>query len=404
MSLDGQLDINDKEQIIQRVVGDKIRDLRQAAGIKAVELAEISGISQGQISKIETGKATLSIRTLSRLCEVMGRPLSYLFQSEEAVPRVLGTLTTVSGPEQQGLTWFSEEVYRQTNGRMTLIPLRVSQLVPAGDQVEQLRQGVIDLFIESPMYFHQFDPALHILTLPYVFDSQAHQMAFFNTDLVNRRIRSSLLRAGVRLINRSWNWWRGLESVLVSKTPILTPDQVKGLRVRVPDLPLTVRFWEEMGARPIVVSWLEVKMALRLGLVDILPTQRAHLYPLGFCRYARFVTHLGDVGQCLAAAMNDLKFQALPPAVQDALANACESAGAHFTQLVEQSERENFIKNMDEHQAAYLQVDIAPWREAAARIRQKLLDGGELDAETWTVVEQCRPHSRRNMGGEPDRQ
>ena len=72
-----------------------------------------------------------------------------------------------------------------------------------------------------------------------------------------------------------------------------------------------------------------------------------------------------------------------------------------YLEVVEQSERENFIKNMGDHQAAYLQVDIAPWREAADRIRRKLLDEGELDAETWTVVEHCRPQSKQNLEREP---
>jgi len=67
-------------------------------------------LSQGQLSKIETGKAALSIGALTSLCQILGRPLSYLFQKDEEIPRVLGTMTTVAGPESRGLAWFAGEV------------------------------------------------------------------------------------------------------------------------------------------------------------------------------------------------------------------------------------------------------------------------------------------------------
>ncbi|MDO9111072.1 MAG: helix-turn-helix transcriptional regulator, partial [Desulfatirhabdiaceae bacterium] len=105
-----------KEQGVQGRIGAKIRELRIAAGLTAVELALRAGLSQSQISKIETGKAALSIASLTSLCQILGRPLSYLFQKDAEIPRILGTMTTVAGPESRGLAWFADEVRRLTGG------------------------------------------------------------------------------------------------------------------------------------------------------------------------------------------------------------------------------------------------------------------------------------------------
>ncbi len=71
------------ETLVQQSVGARIRELRRAQGLSGYALARATGISQSQLSKIETGKAALSVGVLTRLCRVLGRPLSYLFQSED---------------------------------------------------------------------------------------------------------------------------------------------------------------------------------------------------------------------------------------------------------------------------------------------------------------------------------
>ena len=384
------METSDQEQIIQSLVGSKVRELRLAAGIRAVELADLTGLSQGYISKIENGKATISIKALSRLCQVLDRPLSYLFQSQEEIPRVMGTLNTVKGPERLGMLRFAEEVYKRSNGSMSLIALKASQLYPAGDQVEQLRQGVIDIFIDNLKYFSAPAPGLDNLSLPYCFDSREHTLAFMHGDYFENKIRKQLINAGIRLLNNRWNWWRGLEWVLVSGQPIVTPDQIKGLRVRVEDIPISAEFWAAMGAKPVTVPWAEVKMALRLGHIDVLPTQKAHLYPMGFCNYGRYVTRLGDAAPLLTVAVNDTKYQALPPSMQKIMVESCDWGGDQFSKLVRESEEENEAKNLEEYRAAYLQVDQAPWREAVAGATSRLLEQGKLSRDFWAAIDDAR--------------
>jgi TRAP-type transport system periplasmic protein len=382
--------IDDSEKVVQGRIGAKIRELRVAAGITAVELARQAGLSQSQLSKIETGKAALSIAALTALCQILGRSLSYLFQKDEEIPRVLGTMTTVAGPESRGLAWFANEVRSRTGGRLSLVPLQATLLGPQTRQSAMLKDGFLDLFIEDLPAFRDLAPALDLLSLPYIFDSTTHQSAFLESAGFDRNVKQTLLNEGVRPINSRWNWQRGLERVILSTRPIIHPDQVKGLKVRTFESPLLVRFWEELGAKPVVIPWPKLRRAWLKGEVDLLPTQKAHLYPLGFCRRGRFVTVIGDVPPQLMVAVNEARYNCLPPSVQTALVEACDAAGDFFSQEVARAEADNEQANMRRYGATYLKVDIKPWQSASRKITEKLLTEWPEARKMWKAIQQVK--------------
>jgi TRAP-type C4-dicarboxylate transport system substrate-binding protein len=385
------------EQHIQQRVGARIRELRLAAGITAVNLAAQAGLSQGQLSKIETGKAALSVKTLARLCRIFERPVGYLFQSVDEMPRVLGTLTTVKGPENKGIQWFAEEVRKLAGGNLQLIPLRPSQIGSAVAQVDQLKDGLIDLFVEEPFYYGKLVKGLTVFSLPYAFDSERHRQAFLGSRFFEQQLFEPLRQRGIRLINRQWNWRRGLEWVLASNRPVVVPQDLRGLKVRVVENQLMQRFWQALGARPVALAWSEVGAALRSGDIDVLPTHKAHLYPLRFCRYVRYISLLGDLPPVLSVAVNEAKYQILSPEIQNALLEACDRAGVFFSRHVRQSELENEQLNIRRYKAAYLKVALDPWREAVTRVRRDLLAEGLLDSDTNAAVDA----SARHLKGDP---
>ncbi len=386
---------------LQKQVGLRLRELRLAAGFTAADLADRAGMSQSQISKIETGKTTLSVRTLARLCQVLERPVGYLFHSREELPRLLGTLATVKGPENAAIQNFAAQVRQATGDGLVLMPLQPSQIGTAVAQVDQLQAGLIDLFIEELFYFGKLVAGFDLFSLPYAFASPKARLAFLESRFFQDRLREPLRRQGIRLLNPRWNWLRGLEWVLAARRPLINPEDLCGLRVRTPENPLHRRYWEALGAIPVTVAWGDVRAALKAGEIEVLPTHKAHLYPLRFCRHAPFVTRLGDLPPVLGVAINESKYQALPPDIQTALCKACEQAGTFFSEHVNRCEAENERLNIRRLRAAYLKVDLEPWRRASDRVRADLLAERLLDADTDAAAREaesdpdgkgCYPH------------
>jgi DNA-binding XRE family transcriptional regulator/quercetin dioxygenase-like cupin family protein len=64
---------------LEQYLGLQIKRQRQAQDLKLSDVARIAGISQGMLSKIENAQVSTSLDTLSRLCDVLGLPLSKLF-------------------------------------------------------------------------------------------------------------------------------------------------------------------------------------------------------------------------------------------------------------------------------------------------------------------------------------
>ena len=64
---------------LEQFLGMQIRRQRQAQELKIADVARIAGISQGMLSKIENAQVSTSLDTLSRLCDVLGMPMSKLF-------------------------------------------------------------------------------------------------------------------------------------------------------------------------------------------------------------------------------------------------------------------------------------------------------------------------------------
>ncbi|MCQ4319602.1 helix-turn-helix domain-containing protein [Stutzerimonas stutzeri] len=64
---------------LEQYLGIQLKRQRQAQGLKIADVARIAGISQGMLSKIENAQVSTSLDSLSRLCDVLGMPMSKLF-------------------------------------------------------------------------------------------------------------------------------------------------------------------------------------------------------------------------------------------------------------------------------------------------------------------------------------
>jgi TRAP-type C4-dicarboxylate transport system substrate-binding protein len=357
--------------------------------MKALELARRAGISPSQVSKIETGKATLSVAALADIASALDRPLAYLFQSDRETPKslgVVGSLATVEGPERQAFQWFVDEVGRLSAGRLTLLPVGGPGIASGARQITQLSEGVIDLFIEDIVEFSGLAPALQPLALPYVFDREDQRTAFFEGAFFRHNVIDRLAEADVRILNGRWNWRRGLEWVIASTRPLFDPSDLRGMTIRVGEAPGVAEFWDAMGATPVAIPWPRAKRALQRGEIQAMCTHRSHLGPLGLCRHAPYVTCLGDLCPIVVAAMNATRFRALPPDVQEAVTGACDAAGDVFSERVRGAEAENERLCTDRDGGSFITPPPGRWRDRVVAVRRGLIDDGVLLPEPWAEI------------------
>jgi len=79
-------------------------------------------------------------------------------------------------------------------------------------------------------------------------------------------VRADIVKAGLHVFDKIWD--NGFRQITTSTKPIVTPDDLNGLKIRVPVSPIEVSLFKALGATPTALAFAEVYTALQTHLVD----------------------------------------------------------------------------------------------------------------------------------------
>ncbi|HYH22788.1 MAG TPA: DctP family TRAP transporter solute-binding subunit [Azospirillum sp.] len=178
-------------------------------------------------------------------------------------------LSTVVGnafPWGKGGERWAELVKEKTGGRINIKMYPGASLVN-GDQTKEftaLRQGVIDLAIGSTINWSPQVKELNLFSLPFLMPDEKAIDA-----LTQGTVGAKLfdLLATKDVVPLAWGE-NGYREISNSKRPIRTPDDLKGLKIRVVGSPLFLDTFTALGANPTQMSWADAQPALSTGAVD----------------------------------------------------------------------------------------------------------------------------------------
>jgi tripartite ATP-independent transporter DctP family solute receptor len=221
---------------------------------------------------------------------------------------------------------FAELVAEKTNGEVTLKVFPNGTLYggdPSG-AVKQLAGGSLDMLLLSTSLYANFNPKFTAISIPYLFDNTDQLRAYLQGDLGNELL-AGLDGIGIKGISL---WPRPFRQITNSKRPIETPEDLAGLKLRVPNNPLWVEFFGKLGAVPTPMAFAEVYNALQLKVVDgqenpITVPVSAKFFEVQ--THASLTNHIAD-GWVLA--INPAKYEALTDAQKTAIAEAAAEAEA----------------------------------------------------------------------------
>lgn len=176
----------------------------------------------------------------------------------------LGHLQAPSNHQHLASTRFAELVAQKTNGQYEVKVFPAAQLGSGRDMLEAVRQGSLEMSVFGGDLLEPVLPAMGAVDLPYIWDREkAHALL---SGEIGRELSEKFLAAtGVRII--AWGDL-GEQSMLTRTKPIRVPADLKGLKMRVPEVPSTVSAFRVWGANPTVVTFAEVYNALQTGVVD----------------------------------------------------------------------------------------------------------------------------------------
>lgn len=141
-----------------------------------------------------------------------------------------------------------------------------SELLGTQTNMVQLTQtGAIEITVASNSILEAFNPQFQIFNLPYLFDSPAAYHAVMNDKDIVDPIFNATKDSG--FVTKAW-LDAGTRNFYVAKGPINTPEDLKGLKIRVQQSPTNVRMMELLGGSATPMGFGDVYTAIQSGVID----------------------------------------------------------------------------------------------------------------------------------------
>ena len=162
---------------------------------------------------------------------------------------------------------FGNLVRERTQGRINIKQYPGASLVQGQQdrELSAMRQGIIDVLCGAPINWSGTARELGVFTLPFLFpDHKAWDAVTQNTAFMNEYF-GLVRKAGAEPLAVGETGYRQISN---SKRPIVRPEDLKGIKVRVVGSPMYGEIMSSMGANPTFMSWADAQPALASGAVD----------------------------------------------------------------------------------------------------------------------------------------
>ena len=246
---------------------------------------------------------------------------------------------------------------------------------------ESVKVGGIEAQVGGGIPIKMYAPQYMFFDTPYCIRDWDHYKRVFNSPL-GKKMQEIVEQKGNA--THLGIYYRGMRQLMHASKPIQKPEDMKGVKFRIPMIPAWVAVWKETGALPVPVPFSEVFMALQTGVADAcemdLPSFFGHrLYEVQ--KYLMITNHMVQAGRF---TMN-LKFiSGLPKAKADLVRKTAAEACQHGVDYMMQNEQK-FVQDLVAKGMTKVQPDAAAFR---AKVKPAIdnLFKNEWKVTTWDEV------------------
>jgi tripartite ATP-independent transporter DctP family solute receptor len=218
----------------------------------------------------------------------------------------------------------AEAIARDTKGRVEIQIFPSNQLGGDTDMLSQIRTGGIQFFTLSGLILSTLVPAASISGIGFAFPDYDAVWKAMDGDL-GKFIRAEIAKANLVAMDRIWD--NGFRQITSSSKPIVTAEDLKGFKIRVPVSPLWTSMFKALEAAPASINFSEVYSALQTKVVDgqenplaIISTAKLNEVQ----KYCSITNHMWDGFWFLA---NKAAWEKLPPDLREICAKHINAAG-----------------------------------------------------------------------------
>ncbi len=243
-------------------------------------------------------------------------------------------------PEGEKSLWIVEnwmqQVEEKSDGRIKFDYYPGSQLGSQEEMIEQLDNGAIDIMVQEPTIFQSRVPELGIFYSGYIAKDYDHYGRILYGDAGKLVKEAFKAQTNCELLGYCFNG----AHIIVSKKPVNSLAEAKGLIVRAPNAQSYLDCFELLGMAPTPMSFSEMYTALQTGVVEAVQCPAQSLYAGGYHLLAPYTIVTRHIYACMVLVTNSDFYAKLPADIQKLMVDVWESLQDEMNKIMVDSEQE----------------------------------------------------------------
>lgn len=290
----------------------------------------------------------------------------------------------IEDPMHGAATWFASELEKRSGGRLKVTVYGGMTLGGEKETFDGIKMGAIQMGDISNAPMGSYVPMALLWDLPFIIDSTDHAHKVFDS-WIGDRVREKFLPLGVRIFSYNDGGFRQFTN---NVRPIRTPEDLKGLKVRVYQSPVLIATFKAIpGVGAVPMSFAEVYSALQQKVVDAQENGLVLTWTQKFYEVQKYLSLTNHIFYPRMYCINEKFFQSLPPdlkAITEKTAKeACQMQRRLNTaldnKLLDRYRKETKIQiNTDVDREAFRKLMVPVWEQFYEKIGGTREEGKKL--------------------------
>jgi tripartite ATP-independent transporter DctP family solute receptor len=269
----------------------------------------------------------------------------------------------------KGDLYFKELVEKKSKGQILIDYYPQAQLGNGNEMTQATRINAQQMTLMSPAGLVSYWSELGTFNLPYLYRNQQHliNVAKKFTSIINQD--KFVAKTNLHILNVRPLPARHLNT----KNPVNKVEDLKGLKIRVPENTLFLAFWKAMGSVPTVIPAADTYTALATGTVVAEENPLIDIYNRKFQEQAKYITLTAHMQEVVLMLINNNCWKSLTKAQQRILNDAADQStkmGLNDFKAVD----EKYYNLLSNEGAKFIKTDAAPFREKAKTMWSQFSD------------------------------
>jgi tripartite ATP-independent transporter DctP family solute receptor len=185
---------------------------------------------------------------------------------------------------------FAKRVNAKLGNQAKVVVYGSSQLGSDSELLKKLKLGTVDLALPSTV-MTSVAGEFGVFEMPYLVQNRAHA-ARIAKDIIHPTLGPIVEKQGYRILAV---WENGYRHITNSKRPIVKPEDLQGLKLRVPGGVWRVKMFQAYGASPSPMEFKEVFVALQTGVMDAQENPLAQIFSARLHEVQKYLSLTGHV-------------------------------------------------------------------------------------------------------------